>query len=83
MFIKVVMYMLTCVISSTGFRADGYLQICEHKLMTICSSEQMVEIRMCGCQLRLFLDCNQGEVRYLSFHEGKHPHVGSDHATLR
>ncbi|KAF3591398.1 hypothetical protein DY000_02025361 [Brassica cretica] len=28
-----------------GFRSGGYLQVSEEKLMTICSSEQMVEIR--------------------------------------
>ncbi|CAF1725473.1 unnamed protein product [Brassica napus] len=28
-----------------GFRSGGYLQVSEEKMMTICSSEQMVEIR--------------------------------------
>nr|VDC80514.1 unnamed protein product [Brassica rapa] len=28
-----------------GFRTGGYLQVSEEKMMTICSSEQMVEIR--------------------------------------
>ncbi|KAJ4910579.1 DBD_Tnp_Mut domain-containing protein [Raphanus sativus] len=34
-----------------GFRKGGYLQVSEEKLMSICTSDQMVEIRRCAVRL--------------------------------
>ena len=39
------------MVKRKGFRSGGYVQVSEERLMTICSSEQMAEIRRTAVRL--------------------------------